>query len=345
MNVVRKLVSKKKRRFQDGDFDLDLTYIEKSMIAMGYPAQGLEGTYRNNMKEVQRFFTTRHPHHCKIYNLCSEREYDLKQYFEKVEHWPFDDHNPCPFDMIRPFCENLNEYLSADLRNVVAVHCKAGKGRTGLMICCYMVHQGRTAEEAMQFYAEKRTFNNKGVTIPSQRRYVHYYEQYRKGRMVLPKEYRIEYIRLVGIPHIQNNGCKPSFKVFSMWRNRKGEKCNIMAYSYKARRSEEGVKLRKYNDKDDDTVAFDCADDDLQVAGDVQLVFTDHSGGGATKMFTIWFHTGFIQSKFLCFRKPHIDKAVKDKKCHNFEESFQVEVYVNEIRSRMSNREVMGLSV
>ena len=39
---LRNLVSKEKRRFKDGKYDLDLTYINEKIIAMGFPSSGTE---------------------------------------------------------------------------------------------------------------------------------------------------------------------------------------------------------------------------------------------------------------------------------------------------------------
>jgi len=88
--------------------------------------------------------------------------------------FPFDDHNPPPLGLFYFFCLDVQEYLAAHPDNVVAIHCKAGKGRTGVMISAYLMWCGDWADptEAMQFYGFARTANQKGVTIPSQRLFV-----------------------------------------------------------------------------------------------------------------------------------------------------------------------------
>ena len=57
MNNVKALVSKKKKRFVDeqNGFNLDLSYIggrDSQIIAMGYPAAGVEALFRNSAYTV-----------------------------------------------------------------------------------------------------------------------------------------------------------------------------------------------------------------------------------------------------------------------------------------------------
>ena len=40
---------------------------------------------------------------------------------------------------------------------------QAGKGRTGLMVCAYLVYMGTPAEQALQLYADRRSYVNEGV--------------------------------------------------------------------------------------------------------------------------------------------------------------------------------------
>jgi phosphatidylinositol-3,4,5-trisphosphate 3-phosphatase/dual-specificity protein phosphatase PTEN len=56
-----------------------------------------------------------------------------------------------------------SEWLSQHEKNVAVIHCKAGKGRTGLMICAYLLYSRHwtTANEAIAFYGAMRTYNQK----------------------------------------------------------------------------------------------------------------------------------------------------------------------------------------
>jgi phosphatidylinositol-3,4,5-trisphosphate 3-phosphatase/dual-specificity protein phosphatase PTEN len=184
---ARHVVSQNKRRFQEGGFDLDMTYITENIIAMGFPAGDMssgffgyvEGFYRNHMEEVITFFETYHKDKYKVYNLCSERLYDASLFEGKVASFPFDDHNCPPIQLITSFCHSAYAWLKQDIENVVVVHCKAGMARTGLMICSLLLYLKffPTAEESISYYNQKRCIDGKGLVLPSQIRYVRYFEQ------------------------------------------------------------------------------------------------------------------------------------------------------------------------
>ncbi|MCO5573400.1 hypothetical protein L7F22_027171 [Adiantum nelumboides] len=115
----------------------------------------------------------------KVYNLCSERLYDASLFEGKVACFPFNDHNCPPLQLVAAFCQSAYSWLKADLDNVVVVHCKAGKARTGLMISSLLLYLKfyPTAEESIVFYNQKRCVDGKGLILPSQLRYVKYFER------------------------------------------------------------------------------------------------------------------------------------------------------------------------
>ncbi|CAM8928184.1 unnamed protein product [Rhodiola kirilowii] len=183
---ARHAVSQNKRRYQEGGFDLDMTYITENIIAMGFPAGDkssgflgyVEGFYRNHMEEVINFFETHHKGRYKVYNLCSERLYDASLFEGKVASFPFDDNECPPIRLIVSFCRSAYSWLKADIDNVVVVHCKSGMARTGLMVSSLLLYLKffPTAEESIDYYNQKRCVDGKGLTLPSQIRYVKYFE-------------------------------------------------------------------------------------------------------------------------------------------------------------------------
>lgn len=58
MKALRAAVSGSRVRYMQDGYDLDLTYITPRLIAMGYPATGVEKTYRNNISEVRQTLIT-----------------------------------------------------------------------------------------------------------------------------------------------------------------------------------------------------------------------------------------------------------------------------------------------
>uniref|UniRef100_A0A182MLK5 Uncharacterized protein n=1 Tax=Anopheles culicifacies TaxID=139723 RepID=A0A182MLK5_9DIPT len=298
-NIIREMVSGRRNRYTQDDFNLDLTYIMTNIIAMGYPAENMEAIYRNNREDVLKFLTEKHEGKYKVYNLCSERTYDPKLFPYHAEY-PFKDHNPPDIELIDKFCKDVYTFLNADRSHVVAIHCKAGKGRTGTMICCYMLYNNtfQTANEALTYYAEKRTKDKKGVTIPSQRRYVEYYEQLLRNNLTYRKV-SLYVLELRIFP------ADLPLKVGSIQQKDMKEPLPLVKF----RRMEEYI-----------SVELDCC---MPLAGDVKVEFR---GNKLDKGWHFWFNTFFVELAgiydpqgrlVLTLDKKEIDDAHKGnaKKC------------------------------
>ena len=180
---LKEIVSEGRIRMHKRNFDLDLAYITRRIIAMGYPATGCESFYRNSFSEVKQFLTEEHGDKYKIYNLCMEKNRIYKKTAfggQKVSLFPFQDHQSCPVKLMLEFCIDVCIFLLKDDENVAAIHCKAGKGRTGTMICAYLLFTevALNSVNAFEMYGTRRSKEKKGVTVPSQRRYIQHFETY-----------------------------------------------------------------------------------------------------------------------------------------------------------------------
>ena len=181
-SLVRAIVSKNRMRYKDGDFNLDLSYITNRVIAMGYPGEGFYSLYRNPMSDVLLYFEKYHNSKVKIYNMCNDEFVNmnrLKLAEGKVDvaYFPMMDHNPGPIASVFKITLDVVIFLAKDPENTVAIHCKAGKGRTGLAICAYLLFNEAcpNGQQAVRTFNKRRTSNCKGIAIPSQIRYLDYF--------------------------------------------------------------------------------------------------------------------------------------------------------------------------
>ncbi|KAI6158198.1 hypothetical protein BKA82DRAFT_4068421 [Pisolithus tinctorius] len=140
---IRRLVSGSKARLIDDELgtDLDLVYVTKQIIVMGFPATGLESIYRNRRADVQRFLSARHGQDFWVFNFCpiSENSYDEGVFDGRVSRYPFPDHNVPPFPYMSLVTREIGAWLSGSDARVAVLHCKAGKGRSGTMACAYLL--------------------------------------------------------------------------------------------------------------------------------------------------------------------------------------------------------------
>lgn len=68
---LRKIVAGPKNRLVNDKYDLDLTYIATNVIAMAFPASGLEKAYRNCVEDVAQYLEERHKGRYLIINVSN----------------------------------------------------------------------------------------------------------------------------------------------------------------------------------------------------------------------------------------------------------------------------------
>jgi len=91
----------------------------------------------------------------------------------ETQHFPIDDMGiPLPRDAA-VFCRSVLDFVEEGGK--VLLHCRAGKGRTGLMLASCLVTLGRSAQEAMD---EVRLINPYYIESTAQERFLGHYAEY-----------------------------------------------------------------------------------------------------------------------------------------------------------------------
>ncbi len=110
-----------------------------------------------------------------IISLCERTpQPDLLQKFQMLhKHIPIDDFSAPTLEQI----EKAVHYIEKRINHAepVLIHCRAGYGRTGTLLACYLVYRGMSAPQAI---AEVRRARPGSLEVKSQERAVFEYARY-----------------------------------------------------------------------------------------------------------------------------------------------------------------------
>eukprot|EP01125_Pyxidicula_operculata_P010034 TRINITY_DN3298_c0_g1_i2.p1 TRINITY_DN3298_c0_g1~~TRINITY_DN3298_c0_g1_i2.p1 ORF type:complete len:329 (+),score=41.22 TRINITY_DN3298_c0_g1_i2:256-1242(+) len=197
---------------------------------MAYPASGLEVAFRNDLTEVLRFLRHYHGENYRIFNV-SERDYNIVSFKGKYEFLGWNDHHAPPLPQLIKVIKAIDAFLSLDSKNVAAIHCNAGRGRTGTVIASYFLYKNSFDDptQAIKFFNDKRGARP-SLTLPSQIQCVHRFSKLvsdvRSNKIyspklefpdnVIPKKLFLSKMIITPIPHVINiKGCTPLIEIFN----------------------------------------------------------------------------------------------------------------------------------
>eukprot|EP01029_Cantina_marsupialis_P028451 TRINITY_DN776190_c0_g1_i1.p1 TRINITY_DN776190_c0_g1~~TRINITY_DN776190_c0_g1_i1.p1 ORF type:complete len:478 (-),score=98.35 TRINITY_DN776190_c0_g1_i1:220-1653(-) len=348
MNKLRTAVSGPRHRYKEDGFDLDLSYITPRIIAMGFPGSGFVATFRNNIEDVQRLLDTKHGlSNVMVFNL-SEKGYDYGKFGNQVLDFGFPDHHAAPLEILWNCCQIIHQWLESDKDHVIAIHCLAGKGRTGLMISSYLMFCGvipetpdhlQRSKDALEFFSTKR---GDGVTYSDQKRFCHYFAQMLERAEIgvylesgpvpavpLPpaRELVLHRIVLHGTPIYDEvtQGCRPIVQISKM--GHQGKDVDVVFNG-----AFEGDGIREM-DSETSVMCFNLGS--INISGDVEIsMFHAIEAEDPKNMFRFCFHTSFVsegqENDVLRISLKDIDIHKRKENTQRYPESFMIDIMLED---------------
>ncbi|XP_036396908.1 tensin-like isoform X3 [Megalops cyprinoides] len=282
------------------NYDVDLVYITERIISVSFPGSAEEQSYSTNLKEVATMLRSKHADHYLLFNL-SEKRYDISKLNPRVLDFGWPDHHAPALDKICSICKAMDTWLNADSRNVVVLHNKGNRGRTGVVVAAYMHYSNisASADQALDRFAMKRFYEDKVLPVgqPSQRRYVQYFSGLLSGHIKINnKPLFLHHVIMHGIPNFESKGgCRPFLKIYQ-----------AMQPVYTS-----GI----YNVQGDSQTSICITiEPGLLLKGDILLKCYHKRFRSPTRdiIFRVQFHTCAVHDLGIVFGKDELDETFKD---------------------------------
>ncbi|XP_069020064.1 tensin-1 isoform X5 [Embiotoca jacksoni] len=281
-------------------YEVDLVYITERIISVSFPAAAEERSYTTHLKEVATMLRSKHGEHYLMLNL-SEWQNDLTKLNHKVLEFGWPDHHAPALDKICSMCKAIDTWLNGDPRNVVVLHNKGNRGRTGVVVAAYMHYSNisASADQALDRFAMRRFYEDKALPVgqPSQKRYVRYFNGLLSGHIKINnKPLFLHHVIMHGIPNFESKGgCRPFLKIYQ-----------AMQPVYTS-----GI----YNVQGDSNTSICITiEPGLLLKGDILLKCYHKRYRNPTRdvVFRVQFHTCAIHDLGVVFGKNELDETFKD---------------------------------
>lgn len=193
---------------------------------MGFPGipktRKLEGR-SNNREAIAYYLETRHPKHYRLFNLTEEK-YDsllfdssvgrLPRAFPQVSQYNFTGYSAPSLGLLFHILLDMETYLAKDPANVAVVHDYTGAGRALLVTAAFIRWEGWLASthEALTMCLTRRNLPP-DVMLPSQLRFLDYFECIMNGEFPSQAALRLSRITLSSLPPIEQGACCPVIEV------------------------------------------------------------------------------------------------------------------------------------
>jgi len=368
-------------RSQPSSEKLGLRYVTKRILvlAKGLPKKSTvtksmflpmdvkfekKSTHERYMEEVARYLKAAHWQRFMVWNI-SDASYSTSPFDDQVISFSFPGQPTPPLEVLHQMCKSLESWLAAEAANVALIHCQSGRGRTFMTIAAYLHYTKAypdTTSALLSLLDQKYAPTPVTMLVPTQRRYLGYYERYLKdGLPAKPRGLGLRKIVLHGIPaygasQSDPKSCRPYLQVFQ-----RGKLLHTTTGPGGEEKGEDGEltlqNVRVYDSKDEGMV-FAV---EQVVEGDV-LVRVRHlrSLKKRITMLRYGFHTDYVggvdtrslggdeeksgsnnnnsnSSNDFCIKlcKQDLDVACTSER---FESDFRMEMYFGEIKAQATSK-------
>jgi protein-tyrosine phosphatase len=255
---------------------------------MALPATSVEAVFRNSIVDVAKFLDQRHSGKYLVFNL-TENAYEGKEFGGAVRHMGWLDHNSPPLVQLVEVITAMQEHLQADVQNVVVVHCKAGRGRTGTAISSFLLYckEFASATDAIDFFNIRRSSTGRGVEGPSQARSVRYIEDWLTDRVpnaliFKPVTLYLKRIIMFPVPKLGfRKSCEPHIEI---WMD--AQRTEIQGAAWTSN------DTKRYHADSSIYMGLEVAR--LGLTGDIKVKVYNKSLLTNDLLFSFYFHTSFI---------------------------------------------------